>query len=79
MSQRVKLIQRICSRPPDARFREVQRLLEAFGWTLMRQRGSHATFSLPGGLPITVPIRDGKVGRVYLVDICSRLGIDDEI
>lgn len=78
LSQRAKLIQRICSRPPNARFRDVQRLLEAFGWTMARQRGSHVTFTQSGELPITVPIRDGKVGRIYLVDNCSRLGIDDE-
>jgi predicted RNA binding protein YcfA (HicA-like mRNA interferase family) len=45
---------------------------------MARQRGSHVTFAKSGELPITVPIRDGKVGRIYLVDICSRLGLDDE-
>lgn len=78
LSQRVKLIQRICSSPPDARFRDVRRLLEEFGWRLARQRGSHATFVHVGELPITVPIRDGKVGRFYLGDICSRLDLDVE-
>lgn len=78
LSQRAKLIQRICSRPPEARFRDVQRLLEAFGWTMARQRGSHVTFVQSGELPITVPIRDGQVGRFYLGDICSRLDLDGD-
>jgi predicted RNA binding protein YcfA (HicA-like mRNA interferase family) len=78
LTQRAKLIERTCSKPAEARFRDVERLLEAFGWTAIRQRGSHVTFSQPGERPITVPIRDGKVGRVYLADICSRLGLDDE-
>ncbi len=78
LTQRAKLIQRICSRPPDARFRDVQRLLDDFGWKLARQRGSHATFVHSEELPITVPIRDGKVGRFYSGDICSRLDLDGE-
>jgi predicted RNA binding protein YcfA (HicA-like mRNA interferase family) len=76
MGQREKLIQRICSKPPEARFRDVQRLLEDFGWTKTRQRGSHVSFTKGGENPITVPIRNDKVGRVYLGDICSRLDLD---
>jgi len=79
LTQRAKLIERICGKPAEARFRDIERLLEAFGWTAVRQRGSHVTFSQPGKRPITVPIRDGKVGRVYHADICSRLGLDDEL
>ena len=34
-----KLILRIKARPPDASFRDVERLLEAFGWMKVRQTG----------------------------------------
>ena len=78
MTQLETLIQRICSKPPDARFRDVQKLLEGCGWTLDRQKGSHVSFVKAGEQPITVPIRDGTVGRVYLRDICSRLDLDLE-
>ena len=76
MTRLEKLIQRICSKPPDARFHDVQQLLVGFGWTKARQKGSHVSFDKAGEQPITVPIRDGKVGRVYLRDICSRLDLD---
>jgi predicted RNA binding protein YcfA (HicA-like mRNA interferase family) len=76
MAQLDKLLQRICGRPPDARFRDVEPLLEARGWVLARRRGSHVSFTKRGELPITVPIRDGRVGRVYLDAMCSRLELD---
>ena len=77
MSPRDKLVRRIVARPPEANFNDVRLLLEAFGWTLARQKGSHATFVQPGANPITVPIHSKKVGRVYLDHICEQLGLDE--
>ena len=54
------------------------KVLEKFGFVIYRQRGSHVTFVQSRELPITVPIRDGQVGRFYLGDICSRLDLDGD-
>ncbi len=78
MTQREKLIERIRARPPEAEFEDVRLLLEAFGWTLRRERGSHVTFKKTGQRSITVSKVGGrKVKRVYLDQICERLGLDD--
>ncbi len=78
MSRRSKLIARIRARPPEADFDDVRRLLEAFGWTLAREQGSHAHFTKPGERTITVPRVGGRsVKRTYLDLLCKRLGLDD--
>jgi predicted RNA binding protein YcfA (HicA-like mRNA interferase family) len=76
VGRREKLIRKVCARPPQARFPDVSALLIEFGWTQDRQKGSHVTFVRPGEFPLTVPVHDGKVGRVYLANICERLEID---
>ncbi len=78
MTRRDKLIERIRARPPEADFNDVRRLLEAFGWVLDREKGSHAMFTKPGERTITVPRIGGrKVKRTYLDIIIDRLGLDD--
>lgn len=77
MVRRDKLVRRIVARPSEADFNDVRLLLEDFGWTLDRQKGSHVTFVQPGASPITVPIHNKKVGRFYLDNICERLGLDE--
>lgn len=78
MTKRDKLVQRICLRPPAASFSDVRSLLEMYGWTLARTKGSHSTFTKPGELPIVVAVHDKRVKRGYLDAICRRLGLDDE-
>ena len=78
MPQIDDLVARIRARPPQARFRDVQALLEAFGWRLARERGSHVTFAKEGERSIVVPKEGGRwVNRTYLDQICERLGLDD--
>lgn len=77
MSQREKLIARIRQRPPQAEFSDVEHLLELFGWTCARKKGSHRAFTKSGQRTIVVPIKSGKVARVYLDRLCDRLGLDD--
>jgi predicted RNA binding protein YcfA (HicA-like mRNA interferase family) len=77
MSQREKLIARIRARPSEAYFTDVRKLLELFGWNCRAGTGSHRAFTKPGERTITVPIKDEKVRRVYLDEICERLGLDD--
>lgn len=78
MSQLEKLKDKIRARPPEARFDDVRKLLEAFGYEAQRQRGSHVVFTKPLARSITVPIVGGrKVKRTYLVKLCELLGLDD--
>lgn len=78
MSQIEKLIERIRARPPQADFEDVCKLLEAFGWKLARERGSHAMFIKEGERTIAVPkVHGRRVKRTYLDLIIERLGLDD--
>lgn len=64
---------------PLASFDDVRSVIEMFGWKRASTKGSHARFLKPGERSITVPVHGGKVNRVYLEQICIRLGLDDEI
>lgn len=57
MSQWDKLISRIYSLPSDARFDELRKILEHYGYTMDGTSGgsSHFTFRKPGCPPITIP------------------------
>jgi predicted RNA binding protein YcfA (HicA-like mRNA interferase family) len=77
MAQLEKLVERIRARPPRARFSDVQTLLEAYGWRVDRERGSHVVFVKEGERSLPVPKDGGRwVNRVYLDAICDRLGLD---
>ena len=79
MGKREKLIQRICARPPEARFGDVQQLLEIEGYELNRTKGSHNTFTKSGEKPIVLSTKQGRaVSRVYLDEICTQLGLDED-
>jgi len=52
--------------PSDVRFAEVQRLLESYGYRLVRIAGSHHVFDKPGERPIPIPVHHGKVKHVYV-------------
>jgi predicted RNA binding protein YcfA (HicA-like mRNA interferase family) len=73
-----KFIERIRARPPEADFRDVCKLLEAFRWTLDREKSSHVVFTKPGERSIIDPqVKGRKVKKPYLNMICERLGLDD--
>lgn len=78
MTKRDKLVEQIRRRLSDARFRDVQSLLEEYGWTHASTKGSHARFTKAGESSIVVPIHNGKIQRVYLDRICVRLNLDAE-
>ena len=78
MTQLDRLIGRIRARPPEARFNDVRRLLEAYGWTFARQKGSHAHFTKAGERTITVPVVHGTKVKCYILDqSIERLGLDN--
>lgn len=81
MSKRDKLIALMISRPSTASFTDVRSVLEIFGWTLARTKGSHHAFKKPGYPEegtIIIPVAGGtSVKRHYLDALCQKLGLDD--
>jgi predicted RNA binding protein YcfA (HicA-like mRNA interferase family) len=67
-------------RPPVLKPREICRILEALGFVLVRQRGSHMQYRHPDGRGTTVPNHPGRdVSPVLLRQIIKDIGmtIDD--
>lgn len=73
-----KLIAELRTRPAEAEFADMRRVLEAYGWALTRMRGSHATFKKPGEVDVfTVALVGGRrVRRTYIEQMCELLQLD---
>ncbi|MDE2993331.1 MAG: type II toxin-antitoxin system HicA family toxin [Chloroflexota bacterium] len=54
------------------RFRELRRLLEAYGWDLVRIKGSHHTFVHYDGRGFVVPLRRPHVRSAYVREALKR-------
>ena len=67
MSKWDKLIMRINKLSKDIRFSELQKILEANGYTMHipRKGSSHCTFRKSGCMPITIPKHE-PIKRVYV-------------
>ena len=73
-----KLLAKIKARPSEADYRDVRALLEAFGWTERKGKGSHSVFTKAGERSITVPTISGRKIKRYILDqIIERLGLDN--
>ena len=70
MSQLEKLIEKMKLQPNGIRPKEAQRVLNAFGYRLDRQRGSHMHFINKVGDVITAPNKT-PIKAVYVKDILS--------
>jgi len=76
MTPRDRRLKRILAQPPEADFDDVWRILEDHGWTLDREKGSHATFVKEGENPFVVSrVRGRKVKRVYLKHLIELLDL----
>ena len=63
-------------KPPVLRAREICRILESFGFMLVRQRGSHLQFRHPDGRGTTVPNHQGRdVSPVLLRQIVKDINL----
>ena len=76
MTQLDKLIQRFLAKPPEVRFSEARRLLMAFGFTVARTRGSHHLFEHPDGRQLCLPVKDGRIKRVYVARIVELVRLE---
>jgi predicted RNA binding protein YcfA (HicA-like mRNA interferase family) len=63
--QRDEMRRRIAARPNSVRFTEVRALLEAYGWAVVRIRGSHYFFAR-AGRTFPIPLRRPHVLAVYV-------------
>lgn len=78
MTKRGKRVERLLKRPPEADFSDVRAVLEDFGWTMARTRGSHHSFTHPDRREIfTVPVHNHRVKRAYLDRLCELLELGD--
>ncbi|ASC71106.1 hypothetical protein XM38_020560 [Halomicronema hongdechloris C2206] len=59
MSKRQKLLQQVLNNPKNVSFKDMMRLIEAFGFTLARVNGSHHIFTHPN-VPELVNIQNHK-------------------
>lgn len=50
----------------EMRFSEVQKMLEAKGYTFDRVTGSHHIFKKPGARSLPIPVHYGKVHPAYV-------------
>ena len=67
MSQWEKLLQKILSLSNDIRFKELQKILENYGYKMNTPTtgSSHYTFCKPGCTPITIPKHE-PIKKVYV-------------
>lgn len=64
-------------KPPILKPREVCRILEALGFTLVRQRGSHMQYRHSDGRGTTVPNHPGRdISPVLLRKIVKDIGMN---
>ena len=75
MSKRDKLLEKIRRNPKDVTFKELDQLLQSFGYELVRTKGSHSVYRRPGAPPITVARRQPHVHSDAVKEVLR--GIDD--
>lgn len=77
MSKLEKLIKKLLSRPPEARFDDIYTILRAYGYQEIRSKGSHHAFENVNGDIIIVPKKGGqKVKRTYIEEIIIKLNLE---
>jgi predicted RNA binding protein YcfA (HicA-like mRNA interferase family) len=71
----VEILEQARRSPANVRFRDLRRLVEAIGYRLRRQKGSHHVFThaVRPELPIVNLQNDGATAKVYQVRQVVRL------
>ena len=78
MSKLSRLVEQFLSNPPEARFEDVQYVLEAFGFEEKRSKGSHHTFADTQGRVLTISKKGGqKVKRAYIKRVVELLNLEE--
>jgi predicted RNA binding protein YcfA (HicA-like mRNA interferase family) len=72
MTKRDKLRQKLRNPSADTNMRDIQTLLESFGFVLVRIRGSHYIFEYDDGeqsKQLVFPLHGNKVKRMYIKEV----------
>lgn len=69
-----KLVQKMKNQPHNIRYPEAAKVLEHFGYQLVRASGSHRHFRNSEGSLITVKEDKPTIKRAYVEDVLSRIG-----
>ncbi|MFB9278735.1 type II toxin-antitoxin system HicA family toxin [Cohnella cellulosilytica] len=62
------------NQPHNIRYPEAAKVLEHYGFELVRQNGSHRHFRTSEGALITIKEEKPTIKRAYVEDILSRIG-----
>mgnify|MGYP003835287923 CR=1 FL=1 len=65
-------------RLPAIKARDLVRILGQLGFTLVRQKGSHAFFHHSDGRNTSVPIHSGDIPRPVLHEILKQIDVSEE-
>jgi predicted RNA binding protein YcfA (HicA-like mRNA interferase family) len=82
-SRKWKLKRKIEQNPKNVSFNDLETLLESFGFTVRKGKGSHHVFKRPGCYPLTVPFNRPvksvyvKKALKYINDLIAQGEIDD--
>jgi predicted RNA binding protein YcfA (HicA-like mRNA interferase family) len=69
-----RIIARLRRNPPEVDFRDLRQVLEAHGWRMASQSGSHVGFRKPGRLPMSIPLVSGRrVKRAYIRQVLKAI------
>ena len=69
-----KTVAKMKSQPNGISFEEASKVLERYGYELVRQKGSHCHFRHDRGELITIVKETPTIKKCYIVDILARIG-----
>ena len=73
MSNIDKIIEKMQRQPNGIRVEEAERVLNAYGYVLVRQRGSHRQYLNKETGMLTTIKQENPLKKVYVVDILNRI------
>jgi predicted RNA binding protein YcfA (HicA-like mRNA interferase family) len=80
MSQREKLLEKLRASPRNVTFKELEALLMAYDYKLVRVSGSHHIYGRPGYTPVNITFHPSKVALGAVKDVVRAVDevIDNE-
>lgn len=69
-----KIVDKMKRQPNGIRPEEVDKVLKAYGYEPVRQRGSHKQYLNPKTGDLTTIKQENPLKKVYVVDILNRIG-----
>jgi predicted RNA binding protein YcfA (HicA-like mRNA interferase family) len=77
--RKCKLIKKILNNPKNVRFKDVDKLLKAFGYEAKQpsKGSSHFVYRKKGANPITVPYKRPFVKEIYIKQIIKILELEE--